>query len=406
VSGGDVEGLLREVAPPALGALVRRYGDFAAAEDALQEALLAAALSWPRQGCPDNPVGWLVRVGGRRLADEHRADIARRRREQVDAEAAARPPATTDRDDTLLVMLMCCHPALTPAAAVPLTLRAVSGLSTREIAAAFLVPEATMAQRISRAKATLRTVDGLLDRPSPQELPGRLGALLRVLYLVFNEGYASSSGPQLSRTDLSGEAVRLARLLHRSLPEDPEVAGLLALLLLTDARRPARTGPDGELVPLSEQDRRRWDRALILEGTRLVTSAVQRGGLGPYATQAAIAAVHDQASSFRGTEWLQVLALYDVLVASDPGPLVRLNRAVALAMVDGPGRGLVEVDALMEQLQAHHRWHAVRAHLLDLSGDAAGAAREYRAAADRAHNLRERSYLTACAARVGAEPPV
>jgi predicted RNA polymerase sigma factor len=248
-------------------------------------------------------------------------------------------------------------------------------------------------------------VEGLLDRPSSQDLPGRLRALLRVLYLVFNEGYASSSGPQLARTDLSREAVRLARRMHAALPDDPEVAGLLALMLLTDARRPARTGPHGELVPLAEQDRRRWDRGLVLEGVRLVTAAVQQGGLGSYATQAAIAAVHDQASSFERTDWRQVLALYDVLVAGDPGPLARLNRAVAVAMVDGPRRGLVEVDALGDRLHGHHRWHAVRAHLLELGGDGYAAGLEYRAAAEQAHNVRERSYLTAQAARVAVQDP-
>jgi RNA polymerase sigma factor (sigma-70 family) len=346
-TGETTEDLLRELAPRVLGALIRRYGDFADAEDAVQEALLAAATTWPAEGKPDNPLGWLIRVASRRLANQYRSDDARRRREELAASwsvAPADPPS--GHDDTLILMFLCCHPSLTPALAIPLTLRAVGGLTTREIAAAFLVPEATMAQRISRAKAKIKASGEPFTLPPPGQRPERLRLVLHVLYLLFNEGYTSSSGPDLARTDLSGEAVRLARGIHAAAPEDPEVAGLLALMLLTDARRPARSGADGELIPLAEQDRTRWDRPLIIEGIGLITRALRRGQVGEYQVQAAIAALHDQAARHADTDWAEILSLYGMLEAMTGNPMVRLNRAVAAAMAHGPDAGLTLLDGL------------------------------------------------------------
>jgi RNA polymerase sigma factor (sigma-70 family) len=395
------EGLLRELAPQVLGAVVRRYGHFADAEDAVQEALLAAAKTWPTDGEPDDPAAWLVRVASRRMADQYRRDDARRRREDLAASwSLARPEAGSARDDSLILMFMCCHPALTPATAIPLTLRAVGGLTTREIAVAFLVPEATMAQRISRAKAKIKASDQPFALPAPEARAERLRSVVHVLYLLFNEGYASSSGPDLARVDLSGEAIRLTRGVHAALPDDTEVTGLLALMLLTDARRPARTGPDGELVPLAEQDRTCWDRSLIAEGVALITDALRRGPMGEYQVQAAIAAVHDQAARHADTEWSEILALYGVLERMTGNPMVTLNRAAAAAMTDGPDAGLALLDGLDERLGDHHRLHSVRAHLLELAGDNATAASEFRAAAARTTNLRERNYLTTKAARL------
>jgi len=401
--GPGLEGLLRGLAPQALGVVARRYGDFADAEDAVQEALIAAAATWPAGGRPDNPLGWLIRVASRRLANQYRGDDARRRREELAASwSAASPGPPPGRDDTLILMLMCCHPSLTPALAIPLTLRAVGGLTTREIAAAFLVREATMAQRISRAKAKVKASGEPFALPAPGDRPQRLAQVCRVLYLLFNEGYTSSGGPDLARTDLSGEAIRLARALRAAAPEEVEVTGLLALMLLTDARRPARSGPDGELIPLAEQDRGRWDRRLITEGTSLITEAMRSGHLGEYQVQAAIAALHDQAPSHDGTDWPRVLALYGRLASMTGNPMVALNRAVAAAMVHGPATGLDLLDGLGERLGDHHRLHSVRAHLLEQAGDADAAITEFRAAAARTDNLRERNYLTTRAARLGA----
>jgi RNA polymerase sigma factor (sigma-70 family) len=392
--------LLRDLGPRALGAIVRRYGHFADAEDAVQEALLAAATTWPADGTPDNPLAWLIRVASRKMADQYRSDEARRRREELAASWSLVPAAPVPvHDDTLTLMLMCCHPALPPGAAIPLTLRAVGGLTTREIAAAFLVPEATMAQRISRAKAKLKGFDEPFTLP-PGEGGERLRSVLHVLYLIFNEGYAASDGPDLARTDLSGEAVRLARGVHTALPDDAEVAGLLALMLLTDARRPARTGPGGELVPLEAQDRARWDRKLITEGLTLLTAALRRGEPGEYQLLAAIAALHDQAASYAGTDWPRILALYNRLDALTGNPMVALNRAVAMAMAQGPGAGLALLDGLAGQLGDHHRLHSVRAHLLEQAGDTGGAIAEFEAAAARTTNLRERDYLVTKAARL------
>jgi len=401
---GGTADLLRGLAPRALAAVVRRYGHFADAEDAVQEALLAAATTWPADGTPDNPLAWLIRVASRKMADQYRSDEARRRREEIAASWSLIPHEPVPAyDDTLTLMLMCCHPALSPGAAIPLTLRAVGGLTTREIAAAFLVPEATMAQRISRAKARLKGLDEPFTLPPPGG-GDRLRSVLHVLYLIFNEGYAASDGPDLARTDLSGEAVRLARGVHAALPRDAEVTGLLALMLLTDARRPARTGPGGELVPLEDQDRARWDRRLITEGLNLLTGALRQGQPGEYQLQASIAALHDQAASHAGTDWARILALYDRLDRLTGNPMVTLNRAVATAMADGPGAGLALLDRLGDRLGDHHRLHSVRAHLLAQAGDTGGAIAEFEAAAARTTNLRERDYLVTQAARLAAGP--
>lgn len=404
IDAASTEGLLRTLAPQALGAVVRRYGNFADAEDAVQEALLAAATTWPTDGQPDNPLAWLVRVASRRMIDQYRNEDARRRREDLAASwsiTVADPPS--GHDDTLILMFMCCHPALTPAAAIPLTLRAVGGLTTREIAAAFLVPEATMAQRVSRAKAKIKASDEPFALPSPDVRAERLRSVLHVLYLLFNEGYASSSGPDLGRADLSGEAIRLTRSVHAALLDDPEVAGLLALMLLTDARRAARTRVGGELVPLAEQDRNLWDRRLIAEGVALITAAMRRGQMGEYQVQAAIAAVHDQSLSHAGTDWSDILSLYGLLERMTGNPIVTLNRAVAAAMADTPSAGLALLDGLDERLGDHHRLHSVRAHLLELAGDNDSAIREFRAAATRTTNLREQQYLTTKAARLATD---
>jgi RNA polymerase sigma factor (sigma-70 family) len=400
-AGPGLEDLLRELAPQVLGALIRRYGDFADAEDAVQEALIAAAATWPAEGRPDSPLGWLIKVAARRLVNQYRSDDARRRREVLAASwSVASPEPPSGRDDTLILMFLCCHPSLTPALAIPLTLRAVGGLTTREIAAAFLVPDATMGQRISRAKAKIKASGEPFTLPPPSQRPERLRLVLHVLYLLFNEGYTSSTGPDLARTDLSGEAIRLARGIHAAEPDDPEIAGLLALMLLTDARRPARSGADGELIPLAEQDRTLWDRRLIIEGIGLITRALRRGQVGEYQLQAAIAALHDQASSHDDTDWPEILSLYGRLEALTGNPMVRLNRAVAAAMARGPGAGLALVDGLDERLGDHHRLHSVRAHLLEQAGDSAAAIAEFRAAAARTTNLREQQYLTTKAARL------
>jgi RNA polymerase sigma factor (sigma-70 family) len=395
------EDLLRALAPQVLGAVVRRYGDFADAEDAVQEALLAAARTWPTERQPANPVGWLVRAASRRMIEEYRRDDARRRREALAASwSLTQPDPAAGRDDTLILMFLCCHPSLTPGAAIPLTLRAVAGLTTREIAAAFLVPEATMAQRISRAKAKLKAANEPFRLPEPDERVARLRSVLHILYLLFNEGYATSSGSDLARTDLSGEAIRLTRELHAGLPDDPEVTGLLALMLLTEARRPARTDADGELVPLSQQDRTLWDRELIAEGVILLGHALAGGEVGEYQLQAAIAAAHDQAPHHDATDWSEILSLYNLLERMTGNPMVTLNRAVAAAMAEGPHAGLDLLAGLDERLGDHHRLRSVRAHLLEMAGDTAGAAAEFRQAAARATNLRERHFLTRQAARL------
>ncbi|WP_030847129.1 RNA polymerase sigma factor [Streptomyces griseus] len=413
-----IEELVRRHAPQVLGALVRRYGHFDPAEDAVQEALIAAAGQWPRDGIPDNPRGWLIRVASRRLTDRLRSDEARRRRENTaaaltPADAFVTPPPDAapggpDRapseDDTLTLLVLCCHPALSPAAQIALTLRAVGGLTTAEIARAHLVPEATMAQRISRAKRAVRGTR--FPRPDARELDRRLGAVLQVLYLIFNEGYTATAGPDLLRTDLAREAIRLTRAVRRLLPHEGRVTGLLALMVLTQARAPARTGADGALIPLDEQDRALWDRTAVAEGIALAEEALSQGPAGDYQLQAAIAALHDEAERAEDTDWPQILALYDLLVRRTPDPAAALGRAVAVAMVHGPRAGLAEVDALEEAAGAgdtaggtaeaaarHYRLHAVRAHLLERAGDPAAARTAYRAAADATLSEPEARYL-------------
>ncbi|WP_083864709.1 RNA polymerase sigma factor [Nocardia brevicatena] len=478
-----IEDLLRDLTPQVLGPLIRKFGDFTAAEDALQEAMLAAVTRWPADGVPDNPQAWLLQVAQRRITDTIRADIARRNREAIAAARDTRPapttpesvvvdaplpldlgPSTTARhegqaepptptpvgrsgnlradtgksrshdarpaaatdpttgdlsppparpsrtapphatdpepDDTLTLLFLCCHPTLPPAGAIALTLRAVAGLTTTEIARAFLLPEATMAQRITRAKRLLAKQARPFAPPGPGEWRQRLVAVLRVLYLIFTEGHTSTSGPRLQRTDLSTEAIRLTRRVHRLLPEDPEVGGLLALMLLTDARRAARTGPAGELIPLSDQDRHRWDRATITEGLRLITATMRHGLTGPYQIQAAIAALHAQAAHHENTDWASILRLYHLLERVAPGPLVTLNRAVATAMVHGPEAALTLIADLDEPLSGTHRLAAVRAHLYEMSGDIPAAIAQYAAAAHRTGSVAERDYLTLRAARL------
>ncbi|GAA2737807.1 sigma factor-like helix-turn-helix DNA-binding protein [Pedococcus aerophilus] len=399
----EVEDLLRTLAPQVLGALARRTGDFDASEDAVQEALLVASQRWPRDGIPERPRGWLLQTAQRKLVDLWRSDDARRRRERLTAtHDGGEQPGVVHHDDTLTVLLLCCHPSLTPASAIALTLRAVGGLTTAQVASAFLVPEATMAQRISRAKATIRASGTAFGPPSPEELPQRLGSVLHVLYLVFNEGYAASAGSSVHRTDLTGEAVRLTRMAHRLLPDDPEVTSLLALMLLTDARRPARTTSSGDLVPLAEQDRSRWDAAMIREGTALLDSTLGsgRGRIGAYQLQAAIAAVHDRAATASETDWAQIRALQEMLERLTGNPLVTLSRAVSTARVDGPLAGLAVLDELGDRLGDHHRVEAVRGHLLELAGRLDEAAAAYRLAADRATNLQEQRHLAAEATRL------
>jgi RNA polymerase sigma factor (sigma-70 family) len=400
-----VEDLLRELAPQVLGVVIRRFGDFDAAEDAVQEALLAAALHWPSEGVPASPRGWLIQTAVRRMTDQLRSEQARKRRENTAAMREPPPVEVTGQDDTLILLFMCCHPALTAASAIALTLRAVGGLSTAEIANAFLVPEPTMAQRISRAKQRIKTSGAPFALPTSGERAQRLCSVLHVLYLIFNEGYASSIGRDLQRTELSGEAIRLTAMLHQMLPADGEVGGLLALMLLTDARRPARTGAGGELIPLAEQDRTRWDRRMITEGIELVASAMAKGAVGEYQLQAAIAALHDQAATVGDTDWAQILALYGLLERMTGNPMVALNRAIAAAMVAGPAAGLKLLEALDEPLAGHYRLDAVRAHLHEMAGDSGQAIKHYRAAANRTTSIPEQHYLATQAARLRAQQP-
>ena len=403
-----IEHLLRELAPQVLGAVARRFGDFTSAEDSVQEAMIAAFTQWPREGVPDNPRGWLIQVACRRMTDQIRSDIARRERETT----VAREPETIaptvdiesdmDPDDTLILLFMCCHPALSSSSAIALTLRAVGGLTTAEIANAFLVPDATMAQRISRAKQTIKASGVSFRLPSAQERVERLPAVLHVLYLIFNEGYACSIGAHLQRLDLAREAIRLTRNTKALLPDNGEVSGLLALMLLTDARRAARTGPDEELIPLDKQDRTLWDRAEISEGIELLTAALSKGSVGLYQLQAAIAAVHDEADRAEDTDWPQILALYELLRRVSPSPMVTLNHAIAAAMVHGPATGLQLLKALDTdpRLASHYRLDAVRAHLLEKMGDHEAAIKHYRIAAAQTTSIPERNYLMTQAARL------
>ena len=403
-----IEHLLRELAPQVLGAVARRFRDFSSAEDAVQEAMIAAFTQWPQQGVPDNPRGWLIQVACRRMADHVRGEIARRERETaVAAEAESLLPtleieADMDPNDTLVLLFMCCHPALTPSSAIALTLRAVGGLTTAEIANAFLVPEATMAQRISRAKQTIKASGVPFRLPSPPERSELLPQVLHVLYLIFSEGYASSIGSHLQRLDLAREAIRLTRNIKTLLPDNPEIAGLLALMLLTDARRAARTGPHEELIPLDKQDRTLWDRAEVSEGIELLTAALSKGSVGLYQLQAAIAAVHDEAEKVEDTDWPQIMALYELLTRVSPSPMVTLNHAIAAAMVHGPAKGLDLLRALDNdpRIAGNYRLDAVRAHLLEKIGDREAAVNHYRIAATRTTSIPERNYLMTQAARL------
>ncbi|HVX45516.1 MAG TPA: sigma-70 family RNA polymerase sigma factor [Mycobacteriales bacterium] len=402
-----IEDLLRELAPQVLGVLVRRYGQFEECEDAVQEAILAAALGWPSDGVPANPRGWLITTASRRFIDQIRSDRSRREREAAIAEqqpetVAGPADEPAPGDDSLILLFLCCHPALTPASQTALTLRAVGGLTTAEIAGAFFVPEGTMGARISRAKQTIKSSGGSFTLPEPAERADRLRVVLQVLYLIFNEGYTASSGASLHRADLAHEAIRLTRMVRAQLPEDGEVAGLLALMLLTDSRRETRTTEQGDLVPLSEQDRSRWDRELIAEGTELISRAMARSPLGPYQLQAAIAATHAAAERPEDTDWKEVHALYRILERIAPNPMVTLNRAVALAEIRGPRAGLELLSTLDgdARVAAHHRLHAVRAHLLETAGDLAAARENYALAARTTASLTERRYLESRAARI------
>jgi RNA polymerase sigma factor (sigma-70 family) len=398
--GGNIEHLLRDLAPQVLGAVARRHGDFAAAEDAVQEALISAASQWPADGVPENPRGWLYHVAVRRMTDQIRSEMSRRKREdavatEVYADWAFVPPPggdiAVDEDDTLILLFMSCHPALTSASQIALTLRAVGGLTTSEIASAFLVPEATMAQRISRAKQAIKSSGVPFEMPGENERAARLGSVMHVLYLIFNEGYTATSGDQLNRVDLSNEAIRLTRMLLALVPAETEVRGLLALMLLTDARRAARTGPVGELIPLDEQDRSLWNADMIAEGVTLLGTNPQ----GSYAIQAAIAAEHDCAARVEDTNWREILRLYSLLKESSDNPVIALNHAIAAAMVDGPQRGLELIAAIEndQRISGHYRLDAVRAHLYERLGDAEQARRHYLAAADGTTSGPERNYL-------------
>ncbi|MGW4065366.1 RNA polymerase sigma factor [Amycolatopsis sp. NPDC004747] len=405
--------VLRPLVPQVLGVLVRRYGQFDACEDAVQEALLAASEQWPADGVPENPRSWLITVATRRLTDHWRSESARRRREES---VAVREPAAVvagpgeeqppDTDDTLSLLFLCCHPAVSPPSQVALTLRAVGGLTTAQIASAFLVPEATMTRRITRAKESIAAAGSTFSEPSPDDLPERLRVVLQVLYLIFNEGYTATSGENLLRDELATEAIRLTRAVHALMPGEGEVAGLLALMLLTHARRAARTGPDGELVPLPEQDRGRWDAELIAEGEALVRATLGRAALGPYQVQAAIAALHDTAPSTEQTDWPQVVELYQVLQALMPSPVITINQAVAVAQAAGPAQALELLDTVDAKLDVSLRLDAVRAHLLELAGDLPGAREHYLRAAERTASLPERRYLMKRAGNIpnGGDP--
>lgn len=393
--------LFKDLSPRILGALVRRYRDLQACEDALQEALLQAAQSWPRTGVPDDPRAWLIHVANRRMVDVVRSETSRRLREEVVVSVvpvdeqlalAADEALSQERDDSLELLFMCCQPSLTSASAIALTLRAVGGLTTAEIARAFIVPEMTMAQRLSRARQTLKDA-GVQEVDRRARLP----SVMHVLYLIFNEGYVASAGDDVHRVDLAEEAIRLTRMLRRSLPAEPEVMGLLALMLLTDARRDARTGASGEVIPLDAQDRTKWNRAQIEEGSALVESAFNQRDVGAYQLQAAIASLHDEASSTETTDWPQIIELYSALLKLTPSPMVALNRAIAVSMVEGPRAGLELISTLNFD---HYRVDATRAHLLEKLGEVSEAVTLYRRAADRTDSTPERNHLLLKAAQL------
>ncbi|MGW9046603.1 RNA polymerase sigma factor [Streptomyces lydicus] len=409
----DVGAQLRDLIPQVVGTLVRRYGRFEACEDAAQDALLDAIVQWRKDGVPDNPLGWLTTVAYRRLTDRARSDIARRRREATVAAMVRADELTevgtadlhpSDQDDSLILLFLCCHPSISPSSQLALTLRACGGLTTSQVARAFLVPEATMAQRISRAKQRIRAAGATFELPPPEDRPGRLGVVLHVLYLIFNEGYTTTSGADLHQVELTREAIRLTRALRRALPDTPEVTGLLALMLLTDARRPARTDGEGNLIPLAEQDRTRWDGVALKEGVALTTEALAREPMGPYQLQAAIAAVHADAADAEETDWRQIVILYRLLEQVSPNPMVTLNHAVAAAMAHGPRVGLELLRPLEEddRVADHHRLHAVRGHLLEMAGERGAAGESYREAARRTASLPERRFLESRADRLSS----
>jgi RNA polymerase sigma factor (sigma-70 family) len=410
VVAAESEDLLRRLTPQVLGALVRRYGHFDLAEDATQEALLAASVQWPREGLPDNPKGWLVAVATRRLTDLLRADQARRRREDAVAQRVLAETGSplvsegnpTEWDDTLVLFFMCCHPSLSAPSQIGLTLRVLGGLNTSEIARALLASEDTVTRRITRAKQTIKDSGVSFTLPSPDRLANRLSSVLRVLYLIFNEGYSATSGTELVRLDLAEEAIRLSRMLHLALPDDNEVTGLLALMVLVHARHSARSASDGSLIPMAEQDRSLWDRMAIDEGIALISAALPRGPTGPYQLQAAIAAIHDEAESTDATDWAQIVALYTLLLRMEENPIVALNHAVAVAMANGPLAGLELLDRLEadSRINADRRFHAVRAHLLEKNGDGDLALDAYQEASRRATNLQQQRYLNRQIARL------
>lgn len=397
--------ILREHAPRVLGALLRRYGGLDSCEDAVQEALLAAVKSWPHDGVPDNPFGWLYAVGSRRVVDIARSDTARRARELTHArlqQTAAVEPVPEAQDDSLELLLLCCHPVLSPASSIALTLRAVAGLTTGEIARAFLVPETTMARRITRAKEAIHAAGASFPEPEPPQRAVRLASALHVLYLLFNEGYAASSGERLIRPDLAAEAIRLTRMAHRAAPQAPEAAGLLALMLLAEARGAARLDDGGDIVTIDQQDRSRWDRSLIAEGVALAEQALASGPVGPYQLLAAISALHSEAATVEETDWPQILALYELLDRVAPNPMASLGRAVALAEVRGPDAALALLAELAKdpRLAEHHRFLATRAHVLTRLGERSAARTEWARAAASAGNAVERRWLEARATRL------
>lgn len=399
-----IEDLLRTEAPQVLGALVRRFGHFDIAEEATQDALLAASQQWHRDTIPDQPRSWLIRVAYRRMVDALRAESADRRREEqyVASEpyASSSNAAPADHDDSLNLLLLCCHPALSSASRTALTLRAVGGLTTAEIAHAYGVTEQTMAVRISRAKQQIRKSGARFEFLVDDDFPSRLSAVMRVLYLIFNEGYTVTAGTELTRTDLTREAIRLTRLLHALVPDDPEPTGLLALMLLIDSRRATRSDADGELIPLADQDRSRWDQEPIREGSDLIRAVWSRGNVGTYQLQAAIAAVHASAPIAEQTDWVQIAALYLALEQVEPTGLVMLARVVAVAHAFGHARAtalLEELDrehGLLQHPLTRHRAHAIRAHLREAEGDPTAAREDFLAAADMTTNEPESRYLS------------
>ncbi|MFE6864815.1 RNA polymerase sigma factor [Nocardia sp. NPDC057668] len=415
MSEGVVRDVWRRESPHVLAALLRRHGDLGHCEDAAQEAAEAATVQWDRDGVPTDPRGWLITVASRRLIDRVRADRSRAGREEAVAAAQPRDAHTApaadrapigDSDDTLRMLVLCCHPSLSRPSQVALTLHAVCGLGTAEIAAAYLVPTRTMTQRLTRARSTLRSAGAVFELPSRADLPARIAAVLDVCHLLFTEGHTRSTGSALVDWSLTAEAMRLTRQLHCAIPDHDEIAGALALMLLTDARTATRTEA-GELVPLADQDRSRWDRDLIAEGVAILERVLPRGHIGRFQLQAAIAAVHAESPTWQDTDWPQISILYAMLDRVAPGPFVTLNRAVAVGMERGPAHGLALLAPLLDNpsMRRHHRTHAVRAHLLEMLGDRAAAIESYRRAAQLATSVPEQRYLNDRARRLADGEP-